>query len=84
MPTCQSKELNCPRGTLHVETLRLLRERPRYMTYEKLLERMAIANCRPVTVHWIHGFQSGRFENVDVDRIQALYEILSGRLLTFD
>jgi hypothetical protein len=73
-----------PRGTLQIETLRLLRDRPRHMTYEKITELMDNSKCRPISVHWIHSYLSGKLTRPDVDRVQALYEILTGRSLSFD
>jgi len=84
MPTGVALPDPSSRGSLNLRTLALLRDRPRHLTYAKLAQLMSNASCRPVTVHWIHSYQSNRLENPDVDRIQALYEILTDKCLNVD
>lgn len=63
-------------GTLMEEVQRLLQER-------KDVTHLAIYNALRIPPSWIRKFQKGHFPNPGVNRVQALYEFLSGKKLTF-
>lgn len=70
-----------PRGQLYTTTLNMLRNRPRFLTFIEISKRLENANCPSVTVTWLHNLSIERIEKPDVDRIEALYELLSGQSL---
>lgn len=70
-------------SSLNERTLHLLRDRPRYLTYERLAQEIAPA-CQGVTATWLFQYVNGRTAFPHVDRVQAVYEFLSGNKLFVD
>lgn len=60
---------------LNTRTLALLKQRPRTMTYT------AIADATGLDVGWIKAFAAGRHKDGMCDRIQTLWEYLTGTKL---
>lgn len=68
---------------LNDRTLELLRNRPRTLSYAKLAE--AMKDIHPaVTLSWIQQYAHGRYTFPPIDRVQALYEFLTGKPLIKD
>lgn len=65
-------------GSLHTHTLNLLRNRPVHVTLKKLAAQL---EEHGVTHSWLGSFITGRISVVSVDKIQAIYELLSGKKL---
>jgi hypothetical protein len=47
------------------------------MTYQRMAELLADAPCEKITAGWLHYYQSGRAKTLDVDKVQAVYELLT-------
>lgn len=73
-----------PCGSLYRHTLELVRQRPVTMTYAKLAEACFEKSDGNVTETWLRQFATGRSHSPDVDRVQAVYEVLTGKPLIAD
>jgi hypothetical protein len=56
--------------SLHEKTLRLLKESPK--------STADIANGAEVNFYWLRKYRSGGFEDPSVNRVQKVYEYLTG------
>lgn len=70
-----------PSGSLYEKTLYLVQNRPVTMTYAKLADLCAGSADGGVTIGWLRQFATGRASCPHVDRVQSVYEILSGSKL---
>lgn len=70
-----------PCGSLYQTTLNLVQNRPVTMTYAKLAELCAGSADGGVTVDWLRHFATGRASCPHVDRVQSVYETLTGTKL---
>jgi transcriptional regulator with XRE-family HTH domain len=61
--------------SLTKKTLELYRQRPRSMTKDRLAEELGISPS------WVDQWSRGIIKNPSADRIQAIYEFLSGKKL---
>lgn len=68
-------------GSLYTATLRLVRNRPVHMTYDKITQACSNRPGNKVTADWLRQFATGRSRSPDVDRVQAVYECLSDTTL---
>jgi hypothetical protein len=68
-------------GTLHAATLELVLNRPRALTFAKLSEELNVAGHEPITDCWLEQFARSNIKRPPVDRIQRIYEHLSGKTL---
>lgn len=68
--------------SLHYRTLTLLQDRPRRVTYTEISDKIkgTIGECG-ISADWLQRFATGRCDNVDVDRVQILYQHLKGETL---
>lgn len=63
------------RGSLMAETLRLLKNRPKDLTLPD------IEKATQIPFYWLRKFTSGEIKDPSVNRVQRLYEYLSGNKL---
>ena len=63
-----------PQGQLHLQTIALLKK-----SKLTLLELYDETGVKP---DWIRSFKAGRMQHPSVNRVQALYEFLSGTTLS--
>jgi hypothetical protein len=63
-----------PRGTLMIETMRLLKERN--------VNLPTIAHTTGITFYWLRKFIYGEINDPSVNRVQKLYEYLTDRKLS--
>lgn len=68
---------------LSERTQHLLRNRPKPLTYAKMSDDLAGMDGT-ITVAWLHSFAVGRLQCVDCDRVQLVYEYLTGVPLQID
>lgn len=61
----------------------LLRQRPKPLTYAKMADDLC-GTDGTITVAWLHSFAVGRLQCVDCDRVQLVYEYLTGVPLQID
>lgn len=69
--------------SLNDKTLELLRNRPRHVTYANIAEALAEI-CPQATEIWLQNYVAGRTTFPHADRVQAVYEYLSGNKLFND
>lgn len=70
-------------GPLVSETLRLLADRPRWMTYERIQADLKGQGSSPINAFWLSCFVTGAIKLPDVDRVELLYSYLAGKPLQF-
>lgn len=58
-------------GTLLEKTLKLVRDEPRGL--------LAVAQKTEIPYHWLRKFAAGKIPNPSVNRVQKLFEKLSGK-----
>lgn len=69
------KNNNNKRGTLHERTLELLKASDK--------TNIQIYDATGIPYHWVSSFRLGKkAKNPSVNRVQKLYEFLSGKILT--
>jgi hypothetical protein len=62
--------------TLLAETQQLLKNRPRLLTFKKIAEDLPTLNRV-----WLSRMANGHIKETDVNRVQTLYEYLTGKPL---
>ena len=72
------------RGTLYLKTLELLRNRSRQLTFETIAAELDGLCDDKITAAWLGAFAVDRFTRPPVDKVQCLYEYLSGDKLLSD
>lgn len=68
---------NAPRQSLKERTWALYRERPRRITVEMIIRDTGISRG------WLADFSNQRQIHVSVDKVQTLYEYLTGKKLEY-
>jgi phage gp36-like protein len=68
---------------LHTKTQELVRNRPRALTYRLLAERAndLLPDDEQITPAWLEQFATGRIKAPSVNKVQRLFEVLSGKPL---
>lgn len=64
------------RTSLRDVTLKMLRERPKHITYNKISEETGL------TERWLQAFAHGKIVDPGVNETQTLYEYATGTLLS--
>lgn len=75
------REITKPCGSLALQALQLLQDRPRWLTYERIEADLIEAKCNAINVFWLTCFVRGTIKMPDVDRVQTLYEYLAKKEL---
>ena len=70
MVFCSEVKMN-----LYEKTLKLIRNCPRNITYAD------IGHNTGLSIHWIEKFGQGKIKNPSVQKVQTLYEFLTGKKL---
>jgi len=65
------------RKSLRERTFELLRERPRNITLQQIADESGIS------FGWLGDFSAGRGKHISCDKVQTLYEYLTGELLEY-
>lgn len=65
--------------TLMEKTRRLLRESPKSLP--DIHAELRMAGVDEITYYWLRKFSSGAFANPSVNKVQKLYEFLTGQIL---
>jgi hypothetical protein len=68
---------------LSVRTQELVRNRPKPMTFAKMESELA-GRDGSITAAWLFSFSAGRLHCVDCDKVQLVYEYMTGVALDID
>jgi hypothetical protein len=66
--------------TLMEKTRRLLRESP--LSLPDVHAELRMAGINDISYYWLRKFSSGAFRDPSVNKVQRLYEFLTGTVLT--